>query len=226
MSSEFNPRHRFIFIGLCVLLMASLVIIVGKSIQESKKGAQLQQFMAGDLSPIPSEVGVFRLSDDALSYLDSQENIGSSRNLSIFYSRRAYPGAPPHIPHPIKSEKTIGANVCLQCHQHGGYVPKFKAYAPVVPHPELISCLQCHVGATTANVFRSSNWQTPRPPAINQEAMTGSPPPIPHGLQMRENCLACHAGPAAVAELRFTHPERVNCRQCHAVIADNNAWVR
>jgi cytochrome c-type protein NapB len=41
------------------------------------------------------------------------------------------------------------------------------------------------------------------------------PPPIPHDLQFRENCLACHGGPAAVAAIRTSHPERVNCRQCH-----------
>jgi cytochrome c-type protein NapB len=47
--------------------------------------------------------------------------------------------------------------------------------------------------------------------------LPGGPPPIPHGLQMRENCLACHAGPAAVAEIRTPHPTLVNCRQCHAL---------
>jgi hypothetical protein len=41
------------------------------------------------------------------------------------------------------------------------------------------------------------------------------PPPIPHALQSRGNCLTCHAGPAAVAEIRTSHPERADCRQCH-----------
>jgi hypothetical protein len=49
--------------------------------------------------------------------------------------------------------------------------------------------------------------------------MPGSPPPIPHALQMRENCRACHAGPGAVSGLRTTHPERVTCRQCHGLAA-------
>jgi cytochrome c-type protein NapB len=57
--------------------------------------------------------------------------------------------------------------------------------------------------------------------------MPASPPPIPHALQMRENCRACHAGPGAVAELRTTHPERVTCRQCHALGAPPvEAFVR
>ncbi len=45
--------------------------------------------------------------------------------------------------------------------------------------------------------------------------MDGSPLWIPHDLQLRGNCLACHGGPAAVAEIRTAHPERANCRQCH-----------
>ena len=45
--------------------------------------------------------------------------------------------------------------------------------------------------------------------------MEGSPPVIPHKLFMRENCLSCHAGPSAPKEIRMSHPERVNCRQCH-----------
>ena len=42
-----------------------------------------------------------------------------------------------------------------------------------------------------------------------------SPPAIPHDLQLRGNCLACHSGPAAVAQIRVAHPERADCRQCH-----------
>ncbi len=45
--------------------------------------------------------------------------------------------------------------------------------------------------------------------------MLGSPPMIPHQLQMRESCVSCHAGPSAPKEIRVTHPERINCRQCH-----------
>ena len=226
LSDQFNPKHRFIFIGLCVLLMASLVLITGKSLRESGREAQMPLPSAGDQSSIPLEAGVFQLSTEALNYRDSPDNTIGSRSLSIFYSRRAFPGAPPYIPHPVKTESTIGANICLQCHENGGYVPKFKAYAPVVPHPELVSCLQCHVPATTANVFKSNNWQTTQPPEINREAFSDAPPPIPHGLQMRQNCLACHAGPGAVKEIRVMHPERVNCRQCHAATTENAVWVR
>jgi nitrate reductase cytochrome c-type subunit len=42
-----------------------------------------------------------------------------------------------------------------------------------------------------------------------------APPVIPHGVFMREACAACHEGVAARSEIRCTHPERVNCLQCH-----------
>ena len=40
-------------------------------------------------------------------------------------------------------------------------------------------------------------------------------PSIPHPLEGRENCLACHTGPAAREEIRTSHPERERCQQCH-----------
>ena len=57
-------------------------------------------------------------------------------------------------------------------------------------------------------------------PEIKGAALEGSPPVIPHGLQMRENCLACHAGSAAPKEIKVSHPTRVNCRQCHVPVQD------
>jgi cytochrome c-type protein NapB len=102
-------------------------------------------------------------------------------------------------------------------------VPRFEAYAPVTPHPEMTSCRQCHVPQAGQAAFQPSGWQTPAPPPLKGAAMPGSPPPIPHALQMRENCRACHAGPGAVDALRTTHPERVSCRQCHALAAPGTA---
>jgi cytochrome c-type protein NapB len=123
-------------------------------------------------------------------------------------------------------DQSFGENTCLQCHANGGYAPQFAAYAPVVPHPELISCRQCHVAVRTTTLFDESAFQGRAAPAIHQAALLGSPPPIPHDLQMRENCLACHAGPAAAEEIRVSHPERVNCRQCHVLIETSEVWTR
>ena len=50
---------------------------------------------------------------------------------------RAYPGAPPLIPHDAEVRKGF----CLACHETG------VGGAPIVPHPSRNHfCLQCHVG--------------------------------------------------------------------------------
>ena len=60
---------------------------------------------------------------------------------------RAYPGAPPLIPHDVEARK----GMCLTCHETG------VAGAPIVPHPTRDPvCLQCHVGQErTAKPFVS-----------------------------------------------------------------------
>lgn len=168
------------------------------------------------LPVIPSEKKVFERSKYALDYLNTPNDENHQRTLGRYYDNRAYVGAPPSIPHPVAQKLGIGGKLCLQCHQNGGFVEKFNAYAPVTPHPEMINCKQCHVEQQTQSSFTASTfYKKPAPAVGNNNALPGSPPTIPHALQMRENCLACHAGPAAVKELWINHPERVNCRQCH-----------
>lgn len=137
-----------------------------------------------------------------------------ARSLQAYYALRAYAEAPPVIPHEVDAEiaQTMNCNVC---HAQGGYAPKFNAYAPVTPHPQYENCMQCHVESGDDPLFAQTAWQRARPPQVRRSALPGGPPPIPHTLQLRDNCLSCHAGPAAVAEVRTTHPERVNCVQCH-----------
>ena len=138
----------------------------------------------------------------------------------MYYARRAYPGAPPVIPHHVEDGRGRRQGLPRLSRATAAGRRGSSAYAPVVPHPELTSCRQCHVPRAATDTFRATTWQTVAPPRSIARRMPGSPPPIPHGLQMRENCLACHAGPAAVVEIRTTHPERVNCRQCHALDAE------
>jgi cytochrome c-type protein NapB len=135
-----------------------------------------------------------------------------NRTLAVFHSRRAFAGAPPIIPHEL-----VGGS-CLGCHKDGGYTPQFKAYTPVTPHPQYENCQQCHVEQSKANLLTATTFTKPAPVEIDNQALPGAPPPIPHSLQMRENCNACHAGPAAVKEIRTPHPERQNCRQCHVEV--------
>lgn len=157
-------------------------------------------------------------------------DVPGPRDLATVRARRAYPGAPPWIPHEIVAEMATG-DVCLTCHRFGGWTPRFEAWAPPTPHPELLGCQQCHVARVEEEetLFRPTRWREPEPPAVGGEAFEGAPPPLSHPLDMRADCLACHAGPSAPAEIRTTHPERVGCLQCHVPTAGpgtDEVWVR
>ncbi|MGE3342661.1 MAG: cytochrome C [Vicinamibacterales bacterium] len=197
-------------------LMAVTVFVMGRSWQSATAPAVVTAALPVDTPVLPEEAGVFARSGAALEYMRAADT-ESTRTLSQFHARRAYPGAPPVIPHPLADPATFGGRTCLACHEDGGWVDKFQAFAPVTPHPTLANCVQCHVTDSGAARFRGSTYERPAPPPLRRAALPGSPPPIPHDLQLRENCLACHAGPGAVRELRVTHPERTNCRQCHAL---------
>ncbi|MDH5475177.1 MAG: hypothetical protein OEX22_05750 [Cyclobacteriaceae bacterium] len=214
-------KKRFFTIGIFIVLMISSIVILDVSLISGSEEAKLN-FEKESFSPsIPTESGVFRRSEFAMDYENMPENERLARKLKDYYGNRAYPGAPPVIPHPLLSEKGIGGQSCLQCHENGGYVDQFKAYTPVTPHPEMINCRQCHVSPKTDELFRLTNWtKTEHPDVEDNAALEGSPPVIPHTLQMRENCLACHAGPAAPKEIKVTHALRINCRQCHVPVQD------
>lgn len=144
------------------------------------------------------------------------ENSFPFRNISSeqYHDRRAYPGAPPVIPHPLMIGN-IKLDQCLSCHLKGGVVPSLGKIAPVSPHPHFISCRQCHVPQMTQELFVDNNWDKVSPPKTDLSALPGGPPPIPHSLQLRENCNSCHGPKSSLVQLRSPHPERVNCRQCH-----------
>jgi nitrate reductase (cytochrome), electron transfer subunit len=235
-----TPRallHRALGSRLMLITGAVLVMVGGISVLElSRSGAADGDGAAirFDEPPIPAEADVFRLQPADLATDEPRGRQGvRGRTLAAFRSLRAYPGAPPRVPHTLATEEFRGTS-CNSCHERGGFSARFNAYAPVTPHPEYRNCLQCHVAddatvgtpassrtasAATGRVpvqdFAGIDWKTTSWPAISQRAMVGSPPAIPHSLELRGNCLACHAGAGAVAEIRTTHPERANCRQCH-----------
>ncbi|MGK2962265.1 MAG: hypothetical protein ACSLFK_08975 [Gemmatimonadaceae bacterium] len=190
--------------------------------------------------PIPSEAGVFRTRAGVLA-IDPEPGARRSahpRTLATYRSLRAYPGSPPRIPHGLTPIETLKGG-CNTCHEKGGYSQRFGAYVPITPHPEMGACLQCHVGdvklmstplpgmdpsarcrqchAAGALLWRDSStgWKPLPWPQLASTSGQLAPPPIPHSLEFRGNCLACHSAPAAVREIRTSHPERANCRQCH-----------
>jgi cytochrome c-type protein NapB len=165
------------------------------------------------------------------------------RTLKAYHYLRAYPGAPPRIPHELTPEE-FRTSACNTCHERGGYSRRFDAYVPLTPHPDQGPCLQCHLGtdnlmavssvspdpnrrchqchatgglprpqAETPFDWLTTTWPRLPPPTVGEE-----PPPILHAGEPRGNCIACHAGPAAVAEVRTSHPEWANCRQCHVAL--------
>jgi cytochrome c-type protein NapB len=130
--------------------------------------------------------------------------------------RRAYDGAPPVIPHP-----RLGA-LCIECHTSTGKSVPDRGFAPANPHAlttglsQTANCRQCHVFHSTNEMFAESDFsglaQSLQP---GERLYSGAPPVMPHAIFMRENCTACHSGPAARPEIRCSHPERARCTQCH-----------
>ncbi len=208
-------KTRVGIIALVSVLFLAAVAVVGESMRAEWQHPLPVESKSVQAFSTPIESGVFSRAPRALAYVQSEKNQGN-RTLKQYYSRRAYTGAPPVIPHEIFDEKGFGGKGCLACHAEGEFVPKLKAYAPVTPHPEWTNCKQCHVAKEIVAPFRPTSFIAEKAPAIGGAALPGSPPPIPHTLAMRNNCLACHAGPSAPKEIRTTHPSRVNCRQCHA----------
>jgi cytochrome c-type protein NapB len=198
--------------------------------------------------PIAAEAQVFRTSARVLAIAPTPGPRRSAhpRTLATYRNLRAYPGAPPRVPHGLTpSEFRTGG--CNTCHERGGYSQRFEAYVPVTPHPEMGACLQCHVGNAQLMAIplpntdpsarcrqchtapgggarwtdSTLNWKTMAWPDVRPITRDSEPPPIPHSLAMRANCLACHSAPSAVEELRTPHPERANCRQCHLTVDDD-----
>lgn len=236
-----------------VAIMAVLAMVVGAGLEREPVGLEYPPPVAdrGADEPIASEANVFRVSVDELGVApDFQGNRQAHvRSLEIYRRLRAYPGAPPRVPHGL-SDDEFRSTSCNVCHRRGGWVARFATYAPVTPHPEYGSCLQCHVPLdelvgrplpesedalvcaqchvdpdAPLATFVATDWRAADWPETDLQAMPGSPHRIPHGVQARNNCRACHTGPGAVVELRTDHPERASCRQCHvpAVSEDDEA---
>ncbi|MFO0609528.1 MAG: hypothetical protein U0324_40570 [Polyangiales bacterium] len=138
--------------------------------------------------------------------------------LAARMQRRAYDGAPPTIPHPVRQQDFPN---CLTCHGEGMRVAA--QVAPAICHETHSSCVQCHVpsngpvpGAPPSGVipFEDNAFAGLQPPTRGERAWAGAPPTIPHATTMRQRCDSCH-GPLALG-LRTSHPWRQSCTQCHA----------
>ncbi len=141
--------------------------------------------------------------------------------------RRLFDGAPPTVPHP-----PLGGS-CTQCHNARGMDVPGLGFAPPSPHEDtpgmsaLSRCNQCHVHVLDTAEFVANGFAGVRQDLRKGERLyDGAPPVMPHSRSMRENCAACHDGPAAREEVRCTHPERTRCDQCHVPSVDDSLFTR
>lgn len=238
-------------IARAVAVMVVLVLFLGVGLERRDDGIAYPEPVSvdSDTEPIASEAGVFRTRETELAVAPgfAGKPQAHARSPEIYRRLRAYPGAPPRISHGL-TEEEFHETSCNACHRRGGWVARFGTYAPVTPHPGYTACLQCHVPldelvgrARPASedalvcdqchidpdaplaTFVEIDWRPAEWPETDRQAMEGSPHVIPHGVESRSNCLACHAGPATVVGLRTDHPERGNCRQCHVPAGDADA---
>jgi cytochrome c-type protein NapB len=126
-------------------------------------------------------------------------------------AQRAYDGAPPVVPHAVAS---LGRQDCLNCHREGMDLED-AGIAARSPHPERVSCQQCHVEQLEPRaVFVASGFTGWRHPRRGSRAYPGAPPTLPHPRNGREGCLGCH-GEGGGSPIRTPHADRINCLQCH-----------
>jgi cytochrome c-type protein NapB len=244
---------RVFLIASAVVAMSALIIAAGRVAEDRSPAPGLAAAtLESPNEAIAAEADVFRTHVGVLAIDPGSDRRRSAhpRTLTTYRSLRAYPGAPPRIPHGLTPDE-FQTGGCNTCHERGGFSQRFGAYVPITPHPEMGACLQCHVGdgqlmaialPTTDASARCRQCHTPgagrwtdatldwRPlawPELAARPADDEPPTIPHTLELRGNCLACHAEPAGVAEISTTHPDRANCRQCHLTVdVDADMFVR
>ncbi len=201
-----------IFAGICMLALP-LVVWAAFAYEKQEESVSVIGVSAEQSANFDNQ-GKAIFENYARIVAEYLEGVSSERTLEEYYSRRQYIGSPPFIPH--KVEDSEGAEMaCLTCHAKGGWTEELKRHTPLTPHPEHTACQQCHIPEADQPLFITNEWMSVKPPRLGRAHLPGGPPPIPHDLQMRGNCIACHVGPGAVGAIRVQHPMRGNCRQCH-----------
>lgn len=178
--------------------------------------AVLPESLALLQAAVPSVTDALELSD-----------VSRADALTARTHRRAFYGAPPVIPHPVNQSSM---SECLACHDHGMRMGALAA--PAIPHPAFLSCTQCHALAEPNLPWGERSEGLAEDPRAVPNSFVGlkaplmgnrwtsvAPPIVPHDSFMHERCVSCH-GPNGRVPLRTPHPDRSNCRQCHALNAN------
>ena len=103
-------RSRYFLIGLGVLLMAALVVVVGLSLTAGERPARVLPVQAAPTPTLPTEAGMYERVDAAAEYAAMPKEPNRKRTRAVYYARRAYPGAPPVIPHAIDLGQPAGTD--------------------------------------------------------------------------------------------------------------------
>jgi nitrate reductase (cytochrome), electron transfer subunit len=210
-----------IFAGICIISLP-FVVLAAFSYEPEEK--EMKAIETQSLNFDHNGKAIFESFDRTnQTYLAATS---TERTLEEYYSRRQYPGSPPYIPHRVEDPEKPMLD-CLACHANGGWTQELKRHTPLTPHAEQTACRQCHVQESEiSRLFVENDWVSVAPPQLGRSHLPGGPVPIPHGLQMRGDCVACHVGPGAVTSIRVDHPARGNCRQCHVPDLHPGLWQR
>lgn len=187
---------------------------VARSYRELRKtprgaGSGFDDELVAYFEALPARTDVVEVTDD------------KAASLALRSRRRAYDGAPPTIPHPVRQ---AAASECAACHENGIKIGSRQASA--FPHKRFENCTQCHAMAAPDAPWRAADLPPdPRAvpngfdglePPLQGPRWTGiAPPQIPHKTFLHERCDSCH-GVTGRNAMRSTHPQRQNCEQCHA----------
>lgn len=116
-------------------------------------------------------------------------------------------GQPNPVPHPVTADTN-----CLTCHSTAGVIPAPASHADY----DTTMCTQCHQAEVAEQPTPTGDAPTPEAGATAQPPAASAPPAIPHPLDGRDNCLACHAA-GGVKPYPADHEGRTvdQCQMCH-----------
>jgi cytochrome c-type protein NapB len=238
------PGRLVALLGAAVLAVAAIGLVTGMepNTYRAKRPPVREQAISTDIPPARTHAELERRpwgsGPDRSGWLDSLKIAAAAAKpppsdlettlaqaVRARSLRRAFDGAPPTVPHPIRAS---GAAECLACHADGFQLGGRRA-SPV-PHERYASCTQCHVSSEASFRVVSANPAAAAPSSwrglVSAEggpvAYPGAPPAVPHSTRMRERCDSCHGAEGWVA-LRTPHPARRSCLQCHPAIGGRGA---
>lgn len=242
----FTTQRRLLAMLAALVVAVSLIgFVTGLEPEtyKAKRSARLQRVDPGDVPPARTHAELESQpwgggpeasgwsEGRALARREAEERweIGESVDAALGdrARRRAFDGAPPVVPHPVRPG---GAPECVACHLEGFALAGRRA--SLIPHQTFASCTQCHVSSAPSlaaeagggPVVAASSFVGREAARAGETAYEGAPPAVPHSTWMRERCGSCH-GADGRAALVTPHPERRSCLQCHPAVSEDGSFA-